>query len=98
VERIPIPTLKTNFRRWVFFVDEAKKAFKEGGAIRLGSDDYAPFSPREAALLIRNSAFLTSRNSNLHVKTEQDCVLVWFSDQPVDEDEDERWRDWAIRS
>ena len=95
MERVPIPTLITNFSRWIKFVSEANKAFKEKGeAIRLSPDDYAPLSAREAALLLRNSAFLTGQHSHFHVKTERDYVLVWFSDRLVDLDEEDRLQNW----
>ena len=98
MERVQIPTLKTTFARWPAYVSEARKAFKEKGeAIRLGPDDYAPLSPREAALLLRNSAFLTHQYSCFHVRVEGDFVLAWFSDKPVDEDEEQRWQDWAVQ-
>jgi hypothetical protein len=96
MERVPIPTVKSNFGRWPKLVGEARKAFKEKGeAIRLSAEDYAPLSAREAALLLRNSAFLTHQGFGFHVKTEQDYVLVWFSDHATDEDEEERWRNWS---
>ena len=97
MERVPIPTVKSNFGRWPRLVSEARKAFKEKGeAIRLGPNDYAPLSAREAALLLRNSAFLTHQHSCFHVKTEGECVLVWFSDRPADEDEEQGWKDWTV--